>query len=257
MVNSNTILLYLLSFIGIKPIAIEQEQEEESQVDMIASSQYDLISSFIQYNNSTLEFQDWLGQLSKMALRQILATTIADYPQIADGIYHRHYEKTFKKRKENDMIRLQSIQLKARNIAHEYDNLRRSDQFSKAKETANALEQVLKGIHMKSDQSFIALFSIILLAQESILAPSEIRQHIFYVAKFGRILILELSSILKNFKFDINKAHYDSLFRPESWFQVLEEVCTRLYKYDPTWEHRKEYQDVIIMAQRFYHQQIN
>ncbi|CEP14109.1 hypothetical protein [Parasitella parasitica] len=235
--------------------------DTEEKCQLISSSAFVVQED----QDEQVELQDWLGKLSKMALCQILSSTIADYPQVADGIYIRHYEKNYKikkkKRKQAQVItpnieieKLRSMQAEARAIAHELDNLRPSEQFGRAGETTEALLQMVRSLHVHSDQSFMTLFGLIIIAQESLLAPSEVRQHIFYHAKFGRTLILEISNILKNFNHTSGSSdQYWSSFRETSWLSDLQEVCCRLARYDITWEYRKEYNEVAYMAERYHH----
>lgn len=271
--SSNSVLTYLLSLIGIIPInqhqlQLQQQQQTQQEKKALSSAAADkeekcqLLSSsaFVlqEEQDDQMEIQDWLSRLSKMALCQILTTTIADYPQVADGIYIRHYEKNYRKKKRItpniEIEKLKSIQTKSRSIAHELDNQRPSEQFGRAGETADALQQMVRSLHVQSDQSFLTLFGLIIIAQESLLAPSEVRQHIFYHAKFGRTLILEISSVLKNFNYNNGGSdQYWNSFMDTSWLCDLQEICSRLSRYDITWEYRKEYSDVAIMAERYYH----
>ncbi|KAI8080799.1 uncharacterized protein B0P05DRAFT_459986, partial [Gilbertella persicaria] len=198
----------------------------------------------------------WLSRLSKITLCQILTSTMNDYPQVIDGIYSRHYEKIYyakNKPKEEDTLVM--VQQKARSIAHQLDNLRPSEQFGRAHEVATQLQALVRSLPVHDHSSFISLFGLIILAQESLLAPTEVRQHIFYHAKLGRTLILEMSSLLKDFKssMKVNHQHYwSSLNQTESWLSCLEQVCSKLSRYDITWEYRKEYQDVLIIAERYF-----
>lgn len=274
--SSNSVLTYLLSLIGIIPInqhqlqlqlkqqqqrqlqqaKLEQQQQpsdKEEKCQLLASSAFVVQED----QDEQVDLQDWLSRLSKMALCQILSTTIADYPQVADNIYSRHYEKNYRKKKRItpniEIEKLKSIQSQSRSIAHELDNQRPSEQFGRADETANALQQMVRSLHIHSDQSFLTLFGLIIIAQESLSAPSEVRQHIFYHAKFGRALILEISSVLKNFNYNHTGSdqYWNSLMKT-CWLTDLQEICSRLARYDITWEYRKEYSEVAVMAERYY-----
>ncbi|KAI8638870.1 hypothetical protein BD408DRAFT_422389 [Parasitella parasitica] len=273
--SSNSVITYLLSLIGIIPIdqhqlQLQQQQQQQQQeyhrstssssADKEEKCQLIASSAFVvqEDQDDQLEIQDWLSRLSKMALCQILSTAIADYPQVADGIYTRHYEKNYRRKQQItsniEIEKLKSIQTKSRAIAHELDNLRPSEQFGRAGETTEALQQMVRSLHVHSDQSFLTLFGLIVIAQESLLAPSEVRQHIFYHAKFGRTLILEISNILKNFNHtNSSNDKYWGYFRETSWLCELQEICSKLSRYDITWEYRKEYHEVANMAERYHH----
>ncbi|KAL9537921.1 hypothetical protein MBANPS3_011342 [Mucor bainieri] len=246
--SSNSVLTYLLSLIGIIPInqhqlqqqqqrqLLQLQQQQPPSSDKEEKCQLLASSAFVvqQDQDEQLDIQDWLGRLSKMALCQILSTTIADYPQVADNIYTRHYEKNYRKKKRItpniEVEKLKSIQAQARSIAHELDNQRPSEQFGRADETANALQQMVRSLHIHSDQSFLTLFGLIIIAQESLSAPSE---------NF-------------NYSHSGSDQYWRSLMKT-SWLADLQEICSRLSRYDITWEYRKEYSEVAIMAERYHH----
>ncbi|KAI9486737.1 MAG: hypothetical protein EXX96DRAFT_471699 [Benjaminiella poitrasii] len=275
----NTILYYLLSLIGIKPIddnyhqlhQRQRQQEKEEACRHITDSAFVLQEKefnekderkVVHPSLTTNELQDWLGRLSKMTLCQILASAMNEYPEVANCIYQRHYEKKYFMTKLNQ---LKLIQLQARAISHRLDNLRPSDQFGRASEIAEALQQLVRSLHLHSDQSFFTLFGLIILAQESLMAPSEVRQHVFYHVKLGRILILEMSTVLKNFVYlpfigNHLTDHWTQLgYDPqtENWLSCLEAICSKLARYDITWEYRREYQEVITIAKRYYSQTVS
>lgn len=251
----NSILSFLFSLIGFVPIEEQQVTvtREEEPCQYLSSSTF-VIEHQQNFNEKTIYNNDWLCNLSKMDLCQILTSTIADYPQVADGIYSRHYKKN-----KDDLEELKSLRNQVKLVSHSLDNLRPSDQFGRASEISNALQLLLYAT-IESRHSFISLFGLIILAQESLNCPSEVRQHIFSDVKFGRAIILEISKVLKNFNLyncgDFNyKWSLLSDNNNDSWFDSLQYICTRLSRYDITWEYRKEYQEVIIISQRYYKNQ--
>lgn len=286
---AKSILSYLFSLIGFVPInelqSLQQQQQKQQQwqrrrITGEESCHYLTSSTFVieeekEHNEKSLSIahndingmHDWLFNLPKMALCQILTSTIADYPQVADGIYSRHYEKNFYKRKKSmvnntndDLEELKSIQSQAHEIAHSLDNLRPSEQFGRASEVVNRLYELLHTIEVQR-HSFISLFGLIILAQESLNCPSEVRQHVFADVKFGRAIVLEISKVLKNFnQYHAGDIKYKwSLLSNQStlsWFDTLQFICTKLARYDVTWEYRKEYQEVILISEKYYNKRI-
>ncbi|GAA5811314.1 hypothetical protein MFLAVUS_004747 [Mucor flavus] len=272
---ANSLLSYLFSLIGFAPINqqkllqlqqqpqpqqqlqqqniqqnTQQQQhlnddEEEEECEYLASSTF-LVEPLNEKKNN-----DWLFNLSKMALFKILTTTIEDYPQVANTIYDKHYNK-----KKDDVEELKHLRQQVRKIAHSLDKQRPSEQFGRASEISFNLNQILYSTMIEHQESLTSLFGLILLAQESLNCPSEVRQHLFSNAKFGRIIILEISKILKNFNEyncrDFN--HKWSLIstNDDTWFDSLQYVCNKLSRYDITWEYRKEYQDVIVISKRYF-----
>ncbi|KAI9358790.1 hypothetical protein BD770DRAFT_295716, partial [Pilaira anomala] len=196
---------------------------------------------------------DWLFNLSKMALFQILTTTIEDYPQVANVIYSRHYYN----KKKDDIEELKNLRLQVRSIAKSLDKQRPSEQFGRASEIYSSLNQILYSTMIENQESITCLFGLIILAQESLNCPSEVRQHLFSNVKFGRTIILEISKILKNFnEFNCRDFNYKwsliSLNSNDTWFDSLQYICDKLSRYDITWEYRKEYQDVINISKRYF-----
>ncbi|KAG2203014.1 hypothetical protein INT47_013230 [Mucor saturninus] len=251
---TNSILSFLFSLIGFKPIEEEQapKEEEEEACEYLASSTF--VVEEQHFNEKTnIRNNDWLCNLSKMDLCKILSSTIADYPQVADGIYTRHYKKN-----KDDLEDLKSLRNQAKLVCHSLDNLRPSEQFGRASEISNALQLLLYAA-IENHHSFVSLFGLIILAQESLNCPSEVRQHIFSDVKFGRAIILEISKVLKNFNLyncgDFNYKWSLLSDNHDSWFDSLQHICTRLSRYDITWEYRKEYGEVILISQRYYKHQ--
>jgi hypothetical protein len=152
---------------------------------------------------------------------------------------------------------LKWIQSEANKIVHLLDNLRPSEQFGRSYEVGNLLHELLSIIQRKSyyNSSFMSLFGLIILSQEALNCPSEVKQYIFTDIKFGRSIILEISKVLKNFKnqqFSDIKQQWMSLGNSLSWFDSLQFICTKLSRYDITWEYRKEYQDVVLISEKYY-----
>ncbi|KAI8387473.1 hypothetical protein BD560DRAFT_309534, partial [Blakeslea trispora] len=206
---------------------------------------------------------DWLSRLSKMMLCQILTSTINEHPHVGNEICNKHYKRAHSpiQSQWHDNV-LIMIQQKAKYIAHQLDNLRPSDQFGKAQKVAKQLQALIRSLPVHGYDSFVALFSVLVLAQESLSTPSEIRQHLFYDTKLGRTLILEIASLLKNFKpsfrkhvhpsMSMDQYYWSSVLKQEqSWLSCLQEICLKLSRYDATWEYRNEYQDVLVIAKRY------
>ncbi|KAI9274205.1 hypothetical protein BY458DRAFT_539497 [Sporodiniella umbellata] len=207
--------------------------------------------------------QHWLNQLSNATLCQILSSAISDHPQLTDTIRRSYFGN---KDKEGWVPKLSSLNQRAHTISHSLDCCRISDQFSRASEVAMSLHLLLcqftqdVSIH---GPSHVALLGLVLIAQQSLDTPAEVRQHIFSHEKFGRVVILEMASVLKKFKLpllphsDWHRINSQQKHQHSNWLITLEAVCLKLARYDVTWEYRKEYQDVPIIAARYYkHQDI-
>ncbi|KAG1468208.1 hypothetical protein G6F56_003969 [Rhizopus delemar] len=254
MENTN-VLSYILSFIGFRTTKTITNTPTSDCSFLTAStfivSEDEKILIKSPYNENVV--QNWLNQLSNATLCQILSSAISDYPQISDTI--RAYY--FGTQKNNGWLpELICLRERAHKVSHSLDQYRISDQFSRASEVAVSLHLLLCQFTQQiRGSSHAALFGLVLLAQESLFTPPEVRQHIFSHEKFGRVLILEMASVLKNFKFPLlpNADWYQVAPQQDNWLMALEQVCLKLARYDVTWEYRKEYQDVPVIAARYYH----
>lgn len=270
---ANSILSYLFSLIGFVPIEKQKLLLQQPQLPPPSSTSSSSPQQPQQYylpkkNEEECEYltsstfvieplnekvnNDWLFNLSKMALFKILTTTIEDYPQVANVIYNKHYNK-----KKDEIGELKSLRLQVRSIALSLDKQRPSEQFGRASEISFNLNQILySAIIIEHQESITSLFALIILAQESLNCPSEVRQHLFSNVKFGRTIILEISKLLKNFnEYNCRDFNYKwSLVSStnDTWFDSLQYICNKLSRYDITWEYRKEYQDVIVISKRYF-----
>ncbi|CAO3590451.1 unnamed protein product [Absidia cylindrospora] len=182
------------------------------------------------------------------------------------------------------------IQQHAREVVHQLDHLRPSEQFAKASMTAHSLHQLVRlAADTLRPHSTLALLAILTIVQEILDASSsELRRHVFYRSKWGRTVILEMATILKTFTLPPTAASshdastIDSFSSPttsdnhsmlhlkkwstyliaclnpptvaneQGWIlDWLELICTSMAKYDPRWKFRHEYQDVIQMAKEY------
>ncbi|KAI8877646.1 hypothetical protein K501DRAFT_288269 [Backusella circina FSU 941] len=270
-IPSNNIFTYLLSLFGFGPAktehVIQHPTFEESSCSFQTESTLYVSHPDIHENNKKRTtqdiwaFQDWISRLSKVALCQILTSTVSECPQLADRI--EHFYGSFasstaaaEQKKDDDWLdSIVFIQERANTVAHSLDNLRPSEQFGRAFEVAESIQGL---IHLCTQhrQTMPSLFGLIILAQESLHAPVEVRQHVFYHSKLGRSIILELASALKNFK---QTPHLSSCGQwervscaGESWVDALDRVCIKLARYDVTWEYRQEYSQVVEIATRLY-----
>ncbi|KAI8974645.1 hypothetical protein BDB01DRAFT_805883 [Pilobolus umbonatus] len=204
-------------------------------------------------------WHDWMGRY-KLAFCQLL-TTVDEYPQVSDVIqgHYRHYEKNFYRKKKKGKVddevisELISIQEQAQKIVHALDQLRPSEQFARASDVADHLLNLSRLTLLHTHSSAFTLLAFLVIAEQSMDAPSEVRQHLFYHAKFGRVIILEMASALKNFnRSSVHLQEYWCRVSDTDWLDILKNVATVLARYDLTWEYGREYQDIIRMAERYY-----
>lgn len=261
MTNIN-ILSYILSFIGFGTSAETKKETESPSCSFLSASTCIVNHPDEQDEKSlmreTYDGLDWLNQLSNATLCQILTSAISNYPPLADHI-QSYYRFGKKNHNQQDiwLSELISLSQKAKKIAHSLDHCRISEQFSRATEIAVSLHRLLSRFTQDVSlhgPSHVALFGLILIAQESLSTPTEVRQQIFSHDKFGRVLILEMTSVLKNFKMPLlsNSDWFRVSGKEEDWLVVLEQACLKMARYDITWEYRREYQDVPTIAARYY-----
>ena len=154
-----------------------------------------------------------------------------------------------------DLQELDAIRKQAHAIVHRLDGLRPSEQFARSDEITHKLQHLVRlcvsTMHAPvHGRSILALLGLLIIAQKSFDAPSEVRQHIYYHGKFGRVVILEMANVLKNFKgepLQLDNLLVDLELR--HWRDQLQDVCARMAKYDTEWSYRKEYENVVFMIQ--------
>ncbi|KAI9488553.1 hypothetical protein BDB00DRAFT_791806 [Zychaea mexicana] len=164
------------------------------------------------------------------------------------------------------------IQERARSIVHSLDGCRPSEQFANEAALAEELQRVVRWctntLHASTrGHSLAALMGLLAIAREGLSAIPEIRKYLFGKAHLGRMVVLEMSSVLKNFK---NTTHL-----PDQWslllsileaphavvqdhhrhqvawvVQLLRDVCAQMAHCDRSWRHLQEYEHVVAIAER-------
>ncbi|KAI9259480.1 hypothetical protein BDA99DRAFT_513364 [Phascolomyces articulosus] len=247
--------------------------------------------------------QSWIGGLSKSVLCQIVWMGLMRYhdstyywPELeqvkeGNGIFDDNYDKQEEENdqeEDNDVLQeLKTIQEQANKLSHRLDTLRPSEQFAHAAQVAQEFQQLIRlCVHLLHENPFAAILGLILIVQQSFGAPPEVRQHIYYQAKLGRLVVLELESILKYHhhgnkqqqqQYQQNISHHanylvscapfnnsnnyntknnsnddvDEVKNTNDWLEQLEHLCAKLARYDTTWEFRQEYQNVVQLAEQF------
>ncbi|KAI8332359.1 hypothetical protein BC941DRAFT_358999 [Chlamydoabsidia padenii] len=150
------------------------------------------------------------------------------------------------------------IQTYARTLVHQLDPLRPNEQFAQAKEITNRLLSLIRLCSQQhgDDNSLICVMALILVAHECLGGTTAVvRQDMFYRTKVGRTIVLEMSSLFKNYKVGNDKATSRQqhalailLFDGGDWYSALEIVCGKLSRLDENWEYRNEYHQVITLA---------
>ena len=196
--------------------------------------------SMIPYD--TWSVQTWLNGLSRMALCQIITSTAMKCPRVVlqmieeyqpstkyyrkqgqkqtrSKSFYDHMMDDMKDQDNNNFYHYQeivTIQKRARSILHSLDHLRPSEQFANEAELAHEIQCVVRWctntLHasQSASSSLVALVGLLVIAREGLSAVPEIRKYLFGKAYLGRMMILEMSSVLKNFKKSPLLHHYHS-----------------------------------------------
>jgi hypothetical protein len=131
------------------------------------------------------------------------------------------------------------LQKHAHAIVHPISHLRPSDQFAQAARVASSLHQLVR-LATDTLHPTLALVALLAIVQEPLKTPSsELRRQVFHRYKWGRLVILEMATLLKTSPLD--PALID--------MHALETTCTTLAKLDPRWKFKDEYHGVVQMAQ--------
>ncbi|KAF7730994.1 hypothetical protein EC973_001040 [Apophysomyces ossiformis] len=261
--QAKNIISYFLSFIGLDHFVyntittVQHNDDYTSACSFLTSStlivNYDIKNNVVWDHPWTL--QSWINDLSKMALCQIVTTAALQYPTVANLVlqtYHASWDSP------SEVIReLRSLQEQSHIIAHSFDHLRPSEQFSRAAEIAEEMQRVVPTSVkvLKPISSLAVLFGFMIIAQQGLCTPPEIRRHLFYQAKFGRTIVLEISSALKDYRHTnlspTEQSSIQAMLGRDNWIDELADLCTRLSQYDRAWEFRREYEDVVCIAKRY------
>ncbi|ORZ10817.1 hypothetical protein BCR42DRAFT_454370 [Absidia repens] len=178
--------------------------------------------------STTWAFQEWLQRLPKLALFHLISTTAMQDPIIAYHLLEYQYMEDINDRSTaattivSDMhdpfenLRCDNttktlvqevswIQTHSRAIIHQLDHLRPNEQFAKAKDIADQLISLTRlcgqQFHGQWGDSWTTIMALVLMTYECLdNSLPEIRQYLFYRAKFGRTIVLEMNAALKNFK---------------------------------------------------------
>ncbi|KAG2220109.1 hypothetical protein INT45_005870 [Circinella minor] len=266
----------------------------------------------------TWSLQTWMNGLSRMALCQIITTTAMKCPRIILQMieeyqpstqYHQKLQLQEQEQTNNHPINdyknqenknsfchyqeILTIQKRAQFIIHSLDHLRPSEQFANEPELAQEIQSLVRWctniLHTSttrsssssssSSSSLVTLVGLLVIAREGLSAIPEIRKYLFGKAYLGRMVILEMSSVLKNFK--ESPLHSNSnnllLLLPYQWslllrildppqhiiqasyhyqvswlIQFLSDICHQMASCDKEWFYFQEYDNVITIATRNY-----
>ncbi|KAI8096281.1 uncharacterized protein BX664DRAFT_323534 [Halteromyces radiatus] len=308
-ITSQRIVTYILSLFNLQPYRQEQAQQYESATPSIylSSSSYYLndsivlVSSKLGQQSDPWAIHSWLKGLSKRILYQLVVDMLPGVYTTPSTLSTTQYDDDDDTKNRLSTVSLAyqpltlmkqvlMIQQHARDIIHQLDHLRPSEQFAKANLTAHSLHQLVRlSTDTLRSHSILALLAIMTMVQELLdSSPAEVRRHVFYRSKWGRTVILEMASILKTFSspthFNILSSSTSSSLsslhsikkreervRIRKWTQYmiaslnpptmtneqgwmldwLQLICTSMARYDPHWKYRQEYQDVIHMAEEY------
>lgn len=152
----------------------------------------------------------------------------------------------------------------AQQLTHSLDDVRPNEQFARAGEIAQDLEQLVRlCVHVLQQNPLGIVVGLMLIVQQSLRAPAEVRQHLFYQTKLGRLVVLEMMNAFK-YHHQHQPPHSDVLAvlrffveqqegpdKTKTWVQVLEQLCIKLSRYDATWEFREDYSRVVALAESY------
>ncbi|KAG0167966.1 hypothetical protein DFQ30_005435 [Apophysomyces sp. BC1015] len=260
--QSKSILSYILSFIGFdrllsNTITAAGNDELSSTCSFLTDSTF-----FVAYDNKNnvawenpWTIQSWINDLSRVALCQIVTAAVLQYPAVADIVLqtcHASWDS-----QDEIMRELYSLQQQSRCIAHSLDNHRPSEQFARASEISEEMRRMtLKCTQvLRSLSSLAVLFGLIIVAEEGLSSPPEVRKHMFYQAKFGRTVVLDMSTALKNYKHSTlspsQRSALKTILGQDSWIDKLAEICSKMSTYDDGWDFRQEYENVVSIAKQY------
>ncbi|ORX53672.1 hypothetical protein DM01DRAFT_1407806 [Hesseltinella vesiculosa] len=238
-------------------------------------------------------FYDWLRQLPRLAFLHLLSNTIIQQPEWVYPllVYQFDQERTLpptclqlESDDDQDIIQeLAWLQLHARAIVHQHDRLRPNEQFARVDHIAESVLSLIRICAMHSTaSSWPSLLALLLIAMECLDAPSQVRQHLFYRARLGRALILEITTVLKNYQEDPNDVQdvilpltrqqlllarqffppastssptssaYEDPDEMHAWYITLQYVCGTMASLDTQWIYHQDYHQAVTIASALF-----
>ncbi|CDH56627.1 predicted protein [Lichtheimia corymbifera JMRC:FSU:9682] len=267
-IPAKRIFNYLLSLIGLdQPPSIvyaSSNSEHQHHVNPTTTAPSSSSSSSLSATDAWT-LQSWVGGLSKAVLCQIVWSCMMEYHDLWP-IISSEQQKLLQQQQEQDEQKEQeqeeniqeitTIEHHAKEIARRLDALRPSEQFVHAAQVAQEYHQLIR-LSSSLQHPLAAAVAIILLIQQSLTAAPEVRQHVYYQAKLGRLAVLEIGNVLKRQVDDpsrmlsVTHPSLVAFLRRVGWKEQLQDVCARLERYDTTWEFRHEYDHVVQLAERY------
>lgn len=237
---SQRFLSYLLSLFDIHTQSVQDTPEHESALLSPAITSSSFMSDsivMVQRHSSKPTYKLWSVRnwVRDLAMMYQVTTHHPSDPSASDS-------------EENEPMRLASpmkqvllLQKHAHAIVDPISHLRPSDQFAQAAHVASSLQQLVRlATDTLRSHPTLALVALSAIVQEPLKTPSsELRRQVFYRYKWGRLVILEMATLLKTSSLDPTLID----------MHRLETTCTNLAKLDPRWKFKDEYQGVVRMAQ--------
>ncbi|KAI8370707.1 uncharacterized protein BYT42DRAFT_583413 [Radiomyces spectabilis] len=218
-------------------------------------------ASFFPVTRQPWAVQNWITSLPKMALCQLLSTSVVLDTAKTNGLAanYKRWTGPAPSPSERFIAELMTVQQQASQVVHRLDGLRPSDQFAQAAQLAEAVQQLIRMCTSALyDQSLTTLLGLLVIAQECLHTAPQVRKHLFHQAKLGRVLVLEMAKVLKGPRIaDMTASqsmlsHGNDASQPNgNWLHRLEETCAELARLDPLWEFKQEYRDVVSIASRY------
>jgi hypothetical protein len=152
---------------------------------------------------------------------------------------------------------------KIKEICHCLDSERPSTQYANTSGTIGsnlvlATKFMVHRYHDDTGDSWLALMGLLVIGLQTLQTPSEVKRELVNTTKIGRVLILEMSKVIKFMKkqvlgdrlgLAVMKVIFDSCDRKEQdWLCLLKTFCQLMADYDQQWTFKQEYDEVVSMA---------
>jgi hypothetical protein len=152
---------------------------------------------------------------------------------------------------------------KIKEICHCLDTERPSTQFANTSGAIGsnlvlAAKHMVHRYHDDTGDSWLALMGLLVIGLQVLETPSEVKKELVHTTKIGRVLILEMSKVLKFMKKQalcnslrsavaqvvINSCHQEE----RACLPLLKTFCQLMADYDSQWTFKQEYEEVVSMA---------
>lgn len=152
---------------------------------------------------------------------------------------------------------------KIKEISHCLDTERPSTQYANTSAIIGsnlvlAAKFMVQRYHDDMGDSWLALIGLLIIGVQALETPNEVKKELLNNTKIGRVLVLDMSKVLKLMKKQnlsdrlrlvVMRVVFDICHQEDqTWLSLLKVFCRFMSDYDHQWDFKQEYDDIASMA---------